>query len=190
MEKRSCCSLKNSERIFRVAVIGAESTGKTTLCTQLARHYHTVWIPEFSRNYIGQLNRKYTYEDVEICTVEQIHQEKKMEPGASRILFSDTEQILALVWFRDVFNKEPEWLENYISEHPFDLYLLTANDLAFQKDPLRENRERRDFFFDWYRKELDSRNLKYSLVKGTGNKRLQKAIHATENAFREYQRTT
>ena len=35
----------------RVAIVGAESTGKTTLATALAEHYRTAWVPEFGRLY-------------------------------------------------------------------------------------------------------------------------------------------
>lgn len=38
--------------IIKVVLFGPESTGKTTLSKQLARHYNTVWAPEYAREYL------------------------------------------------------------------------------------------------------------------------------------------
>ena len=42
-----------SRHVFTVCVIGAESSGKTTLCTALSRHYKTEFVPEFAREYFS-----------------------------------------------------------------------------------------------------------------------------------------
>lgn len=39
----------------RISVVGAESTGTTTLARQLAEHYTTVWAPEYGREYCEKL---------------------------------------------------------------------------------------------------------------------------------------
>ncbi|MBK7852395.1 MAG: ATP-binding protein [Bacteroidetes bacterium] len=67
-----------NKRIKRIALIGPESTGKTTLAEQLARHYKTVWIPEYSRNYVENLNRKYTKEDILLTIREQCAEEDRL----------------------------------------------------------------------------------------------------------------
>jgi nicotinamide riboside kinase len=38
--------------IIKVVLFGPESTGKTTLSQQLARHYNTVWVAEYAREYL------------------------------------------------------------------------------------------------------------------------------------------
>ena len=50
--------------LIRIAVIGPESSGKSSLCEELARHYQTIWIPEYAREYLNNLQRKYTIDDV------------------------------------------------------------------------------------------------------------------------------
>ncbi|NJK84851.1 MAG: ATP-binding protein, partial [Bacteroidales bacterium] len=52
-----------SKRLIKVVITGPESTGKTVLTEELAAHYHTVFIPEYAREYILHLNRSYTYAD-------------------------------------------------------------------------------------------------------------------------------
>ena len=38
--------------IIKVVLFGPESTGKTTLSQDLAKHYNTVWVPEYAREYL------------------------------------------------------------------------------------------------------------------------------------------
>ncbi len=176
--------------IYRIALIGPESSGKTTLCLELARHYKTVFAPEFSRNFVEKLNRKYTEEDVLLCIREQFELEKKILKDANHLLFADTESIMGKIWMEDVFKTCPPWVDALIEDHPYDLYLLTAPDLPFEDDPVRENPLRRDFFFAWYERELKNRKLAYAIVKGMGEERLQNAIRFIEKITKPDQRKT
>ena len=93
--------------VRKIALIGPESTGKTTLCDALARHYNTNWVAEFSREYISSLNRKYTLADIEHCTKTQLKSEEEKLLTAKNYLFCDTELIVAKVWCEDVFKTVP-----------------------------------------------------------------------------------
>ena len=162
--------------LFRVALIGPESTGKTTLCRQLAEHFHTCWVPEFAREYISTLNRPYTKEDIIYCAERQLESEEQMKSKANKILFTDTELIVCKVWLLDVFGECPEWIERKISENKYDLYLLTSLDLPFIEDPVRENPFRRQYFFDWYKAELKKRKFRYEIIEGLKEERIEKAV--------------
>ena len=48
----------------KIVVIGPESTGKSTLCQQLAEHYHTSWVPEYAREFLLTHGTDYSYEDL------------------------------------------------------------------------------------------------------------------------------
>ena len=54
--------------ILKIALFGPESTGKTTLASQLAAHYDTVWTPEFARDYLQGKWNKYQ----QICDPEDL----------------------------------------------------------------------------------------------------------------------
>ena len=52
------------ETIKKFVIIGPESTGKSTLCNQLAEHYQTLWVPEYAREYLEKNGTDYTYDDL------------------------------------------------------------------------------------------------------------------------------
>ena len=172
-----------TEQIKRIALIGPESTGKTTLCSELAEHFKTSWVPEFARDYIEQLHRPYTLSDIELCAGKQLESEDESVAGANRFLFCDTELILAKVWCEDVFKTCPSWIEEEIIKRNYDLYLLTYPDLPFKTDPVRENPHRRDYFFELYKAELQKRNFEFEIITGRDHDRFKNAEKAIESHF-------
>jgi NadR type nicotinamide-nucleotide adenylyltransferase len=171
---------KSTNRIIRVALIGPESTAKSTLSEALATQFETVWVRERSREYLSQLGRNYTQADVEAIASEQLAEERELIKHANRLLFADTEIIIAIVWCQDVFGNTPAWMISEL-QNKYDLYLLTAPDLPWVPDPLRENPHRREFFFDWYKSELEKIGANYVVIEGEGQERLSAAIRAVEN---------
>lgn len=170
-----------TKKIKRIALIGPESTGKTTLCEQLAAHYKTVWVSEYARGYVEKFNRPYTIQDVELCAKRQLEQEDKFLQRANQYIFSDTELIVSKVWSEDVFKSCPDWMEKEILKRKYDLYLLTFPDLPFKEDPVRENQHRRAYFFELYQSELERRNFSFEIVTGIGEVRLENALKAIQN---------
>jgi nicotinamide riboside kinase len=63
----------------KIVIIGPESTGKSTLCEQLANHYNTLWCPEFARDYLLAHGTKYTYDDLLTIAKGQMALEEKFE---------------------------------------------------------------------------------------------------------------
>ena len=174
------------EKINRIALIGPESSGKTTLCKLLSEHYKTQWVPEYARDYIEKLNRPYNSDDILLIAKEQMKVEDKMVSKAIKFLFADTELIIAKTWCEDVFGFYPGWMDEKIEERKYDLYLLTKPDLPWENDPVRENPNRRDYFFDLYLNEIRKREFNYEIISGTGDQRFLNAVTAIEkfNLFR------
>ncbi len=175
-----------NENVKKIALIGPESSGKTTLCRELAAHFRTSWVPEFARDYITTLDRKYTLGDIVHCAQQQLKTETVLLKDANRLLFCDTELIIAKVWCEDVFKIAPAWIEEMIATHWYDLFLLTLPDIPFQADDVRENPHRRDFFFDWYKWELEKKNFSYEIVGGIGEARFLNALAAIRKHFPEF----
>ena len=172
---------KKNEDVIRIALLGPESTAKSTLAEALAAHYKTVWVKEYSREYLSTLTKKYTLNDVLKIAKEQLSQEKKLLSEANTFLFADTELIISKVWCEDVFKTCPEWISENIVPNKYDLYLLTCPDIPWEKDDVRENPERRTFFYDWYERELKNIHADYAVIKGEDAIRFNNCVTAIEN---------
>ena len=164
--------------MLKIAILGPESTGKTMLAGQLADHFQAPWVPEYAREYIEHLADAYTYEDVCNIARQQIKAEQDIEnqPAPCQYIFFDTELIITKVWFSYRFGLVPDFLTEQLDTGFFDLYLLCLPDLPWEYDPVREHGEDREFFFDWYKKEIEQTGKPYVIVSGTGNQRLQNAL--------------
>lgn len=169
--------------VKRIALLGAESTGKTTLARSLALRFQTLWVPEYARDYVNLNPGPVTAEQIEGIAKEQLLQENSAAANANQFLFCDTEFIVAKVWCIDVHASCPLWIESQIKQHQYDLYLLTSNDLPWIPDPARVNSQRRDYFFNWYKRELTEYNLPFEIINGRYEQRLLNAIRAIEKHF-------
>jgi NadR type nicotinamide-nucleotide adenylyltransferase len=165
--------------MLKIAILGPESTGKTMLAGQLADHFQSPWVPEYAREYIENLSVAYTYDDICNITRKQIEQEKEIENATNKAkyVFFDTELIITKVWFSYRFGKVPDFLTKQLNSGYFDLYLLCLPDLPWEPDPVREHGEDRDFFFNWYKKEIEQTGKPYVIVSGTGQRRFQNALN-------------
>ncbi len=167
----------------KIVITGPESAGKTQLTRKLADYYHCNWIPEFARSYIESLDRKYTYYDVEIIAQHQwsqyietlIHNTEK-----APFIFFDTWLIITKIWFIEVYEKFPDWIDSCIQKAEIDLFLLCKPDLPWEFDPVRENPHRREYLFERYKSEIETFGFNYQIISGIGHKRLDNAVMAIE----------
>jgi len=173
----------NIRNIKRIVLTGAESTGKTTLTKQLADYYHTVWVPEYAREYVEKLNRPYGYKDIVQIAKKQIVSENKYLRKTNKYLFLDTALIIIKIWFSYKYKRVPEWLLLRIRENKYDLHLLCDSDIPWIDEPVRENQELRKYLSDLYLKELENNNFPYCVIAGKGEIRLQKAIKSIDQYF-------
>lgn len=168
--------------MIRIAIIGPESTGKSELSRALAEYFNCPWEAELARQYIENLDRSYTYDDVVEIARLQVQQEKKYENKnlEYEYVFFDTELIITKVWFEYKYSIAPDFLKERLAIRFFDFCLLCAPDIPWKYDPVRENSEKREFFFDWYEKEINELGTPYAIIKGVGRKRLQNALDAIQ----------
>lgn len=169
------------DRLKKIAVIGAESTGKTWLCEALATHYKTAWVPEYARDYFNDSDiYNYTLNDLEQIAKQQLELEKHHAGKAFRYLFCDTTLITLKIWAELEFNTVPPFISSHIGQVHYDHYFITANDIAWQADPLRQNKHSRDLLFRMNELEARRSGVPYSVVNGEEALRLENAICAIE----------
>lgn len=170
-------------RLKKVVVLGPESTGKSTLCSQLAKHYKTSWVPEFAREYLLNLGRPYQYDDLIIIAREQLQAEDeglKAETGS--VLFIDTDMYVMKVWCEFVFGKCHSFILDQIVEKTYDLYLLCNTDLPWVKDELREYPDpvNRNILFRIYKDLMINQDTPWVEISGLDDERLLQAIKAVD----------
>lgn len=170
------------ETIKKIVVIGPESTGKTTLCAQLAKHFNTLWVPEYAREYLETNGKDYTYEELLVIAKGQINLEDSIHlqfsNQTSHLLFIDTDMYVMKVWCEYVFNKCHNWVLNRIAERKYDGYLLCNTDLPWVEDNLREypDTEIRNKLYHFYKESLINQPVPWVEISGSYEERFEKSI--------------
>jgi NadR type nicotinamide-nucleotide adenylyltransferase len=182
---------KEEQLLKKVVVIGPESTGKSTLCEQLALYYKTGWAKEYAREYLITNGTDYTFDDLLTIAKGQIKTEDLAADNRQLLekpstIFIDTDMYVMKVWCEYVFDKCHHWILNRIVERRYDLYLLCNVDLPWVKDELREypDLESRKKLYCHYRDIMINQNVPWVDISGNYEERLQKAIAAVEGLNR------
>ncbi|MBS1521804.1 MAG: ATP-binding protein [Bacteroidetes bacterium] len=166
--------------IIKIAVVGPESTGKSTMSAFLAEHYHTVWVPEYAREYCEKLTEPPTWQDEINMFYGQLALEQEYLPKANKILICDTTFITVKIWSDEMFGLSPQEVLAELPKHPYDLYLLLSIDLPWEDDPLRDFPNMREHFMDVWHKELQDLNATYVTISGAGQDRYENAVKAID----------
>ncbi|MEO7835181.1 MAG: ATP-binding protein [Ginsengibacter sp.] len=181
------------KKIKKIVVIGPESTGKSTLCEKLATHYHSLWVPEYAREYLEKNGAEYNYEDLLTIAKGQIGLEEKMSMEQSTfdhlqpMLFIDTDLYVMKVWSEYVFNRCNNWILNKIAERKYDLYLVCNTDLPWVEDSLREypDEKIREKIFHFYKDLMVNQSTPWCIISGNYDERFEKAVKFIDNSFAE-----
>ena len=148
--------------MYKIIVIGPESSGKTTLCSDIAKHFNVKCSKEYARKYLTELNKAYNQKDLLKIAKEQLKSEEK-------ISLMDTDLITIKIWSNYKYGNCDNWILNQIKlqkkENRF--YLLCKPDLKWVADPLRENPLNRMYIFNIYLKEIATLGHDYYVVEGT-----------------------
>ena len=174
---------------LKIAILGPESTGKTTLAKQLAAHYQAIYIAEYAREYIGNLQRAYTAEDVIFIAQKQFSDTQNALQNASNLLIADTELIVTKIWYEYIFKKKCDWIDEHIAKQDFDLYLLTNVDVKWVADTQREHSEQaqRQEIFNLYETTLKKLAVPFVVIQGKNyENRLKQAKKAIEFLVRNF----
>jgi NadR type nicotinamide-nucleotide adenylyltransferase len=172
--------------MMKVAIIGPESTGKSTLCQQLAVHFHTAWCPEFARDYLLEKGTNYHFEDLlHIAKGQKDLIEKTVDQAMANVCFIDTEMFVMKVWCEVVFNNCHTWILKEAARQHYDLFLLCTPDIPWTKDVLREypDLEMRQKLFKIYKDICINSGARWAEINGNHEQRLLQGIRAVEAAL-------
>jgi HTH-type transcriptional repressor of NAD biosynthesis genes len=172
------------KKIKKIVILGAESTGKSTLCKQLAIHYNTFFVPEFARTYFEKHDiNNYNIFDLEIIAKNQLELERDLIKKSNTYLFCDTSLITLKIWSTHAFNIVPDFIAKNIKSNDYDLYLILNNEVKWVLDSQRKNEDLREHLFKSNKDELEKLNVDYKIIKGEGEVRLKSAIQFIDETF-------
>lgn len=182
---------QHQTNILKVVLFGPESTGKTTLSRQLAKHYNTVWVPEYAREYLQKKwnNELKTCENFDLVPIAigQMEIENNLSKKADRILICDTDLLETKVYsesyYKGIVDKD---LDKYAVENQYDMYFLTSVDTPWEADDLRDKPDERKVMFDAFEDALKKYKRPYVLLSGDKSTRLQKAINIIDKLLSEH----
>ena len=169
--------------VFNVAILGAESTGKTTLCRDLAAHFGSPWIPEYMRTYLqvkwDNEQLTCTWDDLLPIAQGQIDLENKLAkqaaqlPDDNRYLFCDTSLFELMVYANWYYGDCPEALSQAALTHHYDLILLTEVDIPWVADDLRDSPHQREDISAYFASQLTLHNKDIQRIGGDRVQRVQ-----------------
>ena len=168
----------NSHQLIKIAIVGPESTGKSTLAAALAQSFNTLWVKEFAREYCEQFNGDCTLADELAIFYGQLKAEEKCIEDLMAlnnfpaILISDTTILNVKVWCEHVFGTVPAIVKQTCDTRKYDLYFVMKDDIPWEEDPLRNFPNQRPYFFKVFQNELESRKENYYIIEGDFDNRI------------------
>jgi HTH-type transcriptional repressor of NAD biosynthesis genes len=173
---------KQPSAVARVCLLGAESTGKTTLAAALAEKYDTLWNPEYGRVYteVGRV-RGAPWESWEFAHIARVHcwYEDFLAGFARRVLFCDTDAFTTAV-FHEAYLGEPASGFEELAARRYDLYLVSGLDVPFVDDGWRDLEEQRRHMHERLLTHAQESGSPRLLVEGPHQERLAAACTATD----------
>ena len=175
--------------IPRVRILGAESTGKTTLARDLAARYHTAWVPEFGRAYTeagkgGFSEGLWVSEEFVIIANAQNRMEdeaaKKEAVQKAGVLICDTDALATAVWHERYMGFWSKEVASLSEGRAYALTLLSSMDVPFVQDGFRDGERLRRWMTGRFEEVLGTRHIPFHWIEGTQAARLEQAAALVE----------
>lgn len=173
----------------RVAVVGAESTGTTTLARALAAHYDTEWVPEYGRAVSEERLAAGTFgawSDADFLAIARRQQadEDAAARRAGPVLICDTDALATCIWQERYRGRSTPDVEAVAAARGYDLYILTRDDVPFAQDGVRDGEHLRTWMHDRLVERLMETRREWLLVSGPPDERVEQALAAVDDACR------
>lgn len=160
--------------------MGAPSTGKSTICQAAAKHFNTMHVDEFGRTYWeqNQSDRRLSPEQLLYIAQEHIAIEERTIVDASRYLFVDTNALTTWHFALDYHDSALPELCRLAdqSKERYDYVFLCADDIPFEDTWERSGDVKQKEFQDFISNELVRREIKFTVLSGSVEERLQTII--------------
>jgi HTH-type transcriptional regulator, transcriptional repressor of NAD biosynthesis genes len=175
----------------KIVLFGSESTGKTTLATQLSTYFGVPCCPEFVRYYLSWRNKSAdrqhiisVFEDIEPMAAGQIALENSVtilaEQLKSPFAIFDTNIETNWLYSKHYFDKTPILLDEMLKISDYHYYVLLYPDVAWVADGLRDNAENREMMHQLFKNYLVTKGKTFVEIAGVCEARFEQARAAVE----------
>jgi len=166
--------------MIRVVLTGSESTGKTTLAAELARHYDAALVPEFVRQFAEAKGGVIEFSDHGPIARGQMALEDGQIALGRPVVVQDTDLLSTVVYCKHYFGRAPDWIIDEAAARAPDLYLLCEIDLPWIADGVRDRGHLREEMQQLFRDAAMSSGAPVAFVRGDAPERLERAIDAID----------
>lgn len=162
------------EHCIRIAVIGPECSGKSTLCAAIKEKTDCSVVDEFAREYLSQRKGR-VYDHKDLVRIAHV-QAKKNKSAAGELVVCDTEVTTMAIWAQEKIGGIPPRILELEREQVFDHYILCVPEMPWEADDLRENEKDRDKLLEAYKERMKMLGRDFTLVSGNQDQRLELAM--------------
>jgi len=159
---------------------GPESSGKSSVSKAVAAYFKAQWFPEYAREYLMKKQGKHTLEDITTIALEQEKSRNFQQQEGMKIY--DTGAVVLYIWSMFKYGTCSEEIEELMNKKNFDHYFLcNPKNVPWENDPLREHPQQREELFEMYLSQLKELNVAFTILEGTFEERVKKAVQTIEN---------
>ncbi|MES2129879.1 MAG: ATP-binding protein [Pseudomonadota bacterium] len=152
----------------RIAILGAESSGKSTLAAALAERFDTAWVPEYLREFVDTCARVPFEDDQREIARIQLEREQEAAAGANAYLFCDTTPLMTALYSQFYWHRIDPEVARLAKPHAYALTLVAAPESPWEQDGLqRESEAVRQHIHEQLLAELARRGIGYHLLTGS-----------------------
>jgi NadR type nicotinamide-nucleotide adenylyltransferase len=167
--------------IQKIALLGAESSGKTTLAQALAQSYETVWVPEYLREFTEEKKRAPIESEQLHIAQTQVQRELAMEAQARQYLFCDSSPLMIALYSEHYFKNIGAELSSLVEQHDYDMYIVTAPDFPWQADGIqRDSPALQKHMHQRLMAYLEEQELPFLLAEGSVKQRVEQVRFALD----------
>lgn len=185
-------SIVRKELLLKVAIIGTESSAKSTLTKYLAKSFNTSWVEEYGRNYC--LNEMcgdeslLSFEDYGTIASNRFYQEQQAEATANQILFCDTNAFVTQYYCFLYEGKFNPLVDGFIKTEEYDLVIHLDDNVEWVDDGLRINSNREsssEVFEALMAKYKIKENDNYHFITGNYRSRFEQAMMLVQDKINQ-----
>ena len=173
---------------LRIVIVGAESTGTTTLSRDLAAALNAPWAPEIGRYYTESiLTTDKAWCDDDFYRIGKLQQnyEAEMAKRSDGVVVCDTNAVATELWQRRYMGHMTKAMHAIAAQDKADLYIITGDEIPFVQDGIRDGEHIRHRMHQWFIDHIKKTGMPYIIVSGTRRQRLRKAQQASKKMIRE-----